>query len=344
MTVLASVDLQQTTTTTDSRRCVTPNWVKTPYKKRNFWQRIATIALASEKCYVVQPRNANLPPKMSVWGERLWLILNIAPALIIHALWYYIVPETNFFHSWHPFIAFVFYHISLIIFTLRLVKHLHYCMDYYGTFDEHNRPRDYVLDKDVIRLLVSVLVYTIARTAGGLFLGGYDRYASPSLGRTISWAFPIKIGLWLIVLDFFFYTYHRAVHTVPFLWKYHSKHHATKHPSPVQAILADDIQEIIEIFVVPLFASLVMPLTAHEFWIAQCILMYIEGMGHTGARAHWTHPLLGEFLQLFEMDLTIEDHDLHHRYGKSGRNYGKQTRMFDRLFNTIDERVEGIEK
>jgi sterol desaturase/sphingolipid hydroxylase (fatty acid hydroxylase superfamily) len=108
--------------------------------------------------------------------------------------------------------------------------------------------------------------------------------------------------------------------------------------------MADDVQEIIEIFLIPLGASLIMPLSTHEFWIAQCILMYIEGMGHSGARAYWTHPLLGEILRPFGMELTIEDHDLHHRYGKSGKNYGKQTRIFDRIFNTISERVEGIEK
>ena len=322
----------------------TVNWVKKPFKKRNFWERLATLDLASDKCYVVQPQNPNPPPDLHVWRERRWLTTNIAPALIIQALWYRIIPVTSFFHTWHPIFAFVFYHLAFVTFTIRLIKHLTRLMDKFGTFDEHNRPRDYVPDRYVFRLILSVLIYTVARTAGGLMLGGYDRYAPPSLGHTISWLFPIKIGLWLISLDFFFYSYHRAVHTFPFLWKYHSKHHATKHPTPLQAILADDIQEMIEIFLIPLAASLVMPLSAHEFWITQCVLMYIEGMGHSGTRAHWTHPILGEVLRPFGMDLTIEDHDLHHRYGKNGKNYGKQTRIFDRIFNTISERVEGTEK
>ena len=322
----------------------TVNWVKKPYHKRNFWQRLATIELASDKCYAVQPKNPNPPPKLSAWSERAWLTSGIAPPLIIQALWYFIVSETSFFHTWHPLVAFIFYHLSFVVFTLRLIKHIHYGMDLYGTFDEHNRPRDYVPDKDVVRLVFSVLIYTLARTGGGLLLGGYDRYTAPALGRTISWAFPVKIGLWFIALDFFFWSYHRSVHTMPCLWKFHRKHHATKHPSPIQGILADDIQEVIEIFLIPLSASLIVPLTANEFWIAQCILMYIEGTGHSGMRVFWTHPLLGEVLRPFGMDLTIEDHDLHHRRGKSGRNYGKQTRIFDRLFNTIDARVEGIEK
>ena len=323
---------------------LTANWVKKPFRKRTFWERLATLDLASDKCYAIQPQNPKTPPNLSVWYERFWLATRIAPALIIQALWYYIIPESSYFHTWHPLFTFVFYHLAFIVYTLNLIGYLTKLMDTYGTFDEHQRPRDYVPDKYVRRLILSVLIYTLARTGGGLILGGYDRHAPPSMGHTISWLFPIKVGLWLISLDFFFYSYHRAVHTFPFLWKYHSKHHATKHPTPLQAILADDVQEVIEIFLVPLAASLVMPLSAHEFWIAQCVLMYIEGMGHSGVRAYWTHPILGEALRPFGMDLTIEDHDLHHRYGKSGRNYGKQTRIFDRIFNTISERVETVPK
>ncbi|CAF0776850.1 unnamed protein product [Rotaria sordida] len=322
----------------------TPNWVKKPYHERNFWERVATLDLANNKCYTVQPQNPNPPPNINVWRERIWLTMMIAPPLIIQACWYYIIPENNFFHTWHPIVAFIFYTAALIIFTINSIKRLTNYMNLYGTFDEHNRPRDYVDDKDVSRLILSVFIYIMIRTAGGLILGGYNRYTPPSLGHTISWNFPIKIGLWFIVLDFFFYSYHRSVHTFPFLWKIHRKHHSTKHPTPIQAILADDLQDIIEIIFIPLGASLVMPLSAHELWITQCILLYVEGVGHCGARAYWTHPVVGEVLRPFKMEITIEDHDLHHRHGKSGKNYGKQTRIFDQIFNTICERIECIEK
>ena len=51
-----------------------------------------------------------------------------------------------------------------------------------------------------------------------------------------------------------------------------------------------------------------------------------------------------ELLRPFKMELCIEDHDLHHRLGKSGMNYGKQTRIFDRIFGTISRRVECQQK
>ena len=268
----------------------------------------------------------------------------IPPALIIQSLWYHFIPENSPYHNWHPLFTFVFYLLAFLVFTLMLVAHIHHYMDFYGTFDEHQRPRDYVADKMVTRLVVSVLIYLMARTGGGLVLGGYDRHSPPSLGGTISWFIPVKIGLWMIALDFFFYCYHRACHEVPFLWKIHSLHHCTKHPTPIQSILAGDTQELIEVFLIPIAATLVVPLTAHEFWIGQCVLMYVEATGHSGIRAYWPHAVLYEVLKPFGMELCIEGHDLHHRLGKSGRNFGKQTRIFDRLCGTVSERVECVQK
>jgi sterol desaturase/sphingolipid hydroxylase (fatty acid hydroxylase superfamily) len=322
----------------------TSKWVSKSFKQRNIWEHIAAIDIASKKCYEVQPKNPNSPPIHNIWIERVFLICTISPALIIQALWYHFIPEDNYYHTWHPLATYLFYFLAFFAFTVMLVKHIHYYMDLYGTFDEDKRPRDYVPDKMVTRLVISVIIYMFARTGGGLILGGYDRNAPPSLGQTISWFFIIKIGLWLIALDLFFYCYHRACHTVPFLWKIHSLHHCTKHPTPIQSILAGDVQELIEIFLIPLGASLVIPLTSHEFWIAQCILMHVEATGHSGIRAYWPNVILNEVLQPFGMELCIEDHDLHHRYGKSGMNYGKQTRIFDRIFGTLGERVECIQK
>ena len=188
----------------------TPAWIKKSFHERNIWERLATIELASDKCYKVQPRNPHPPPKLSPWSERLWLTSAIAPALIMQALWYHFVPATSLVHTWHPIMAFIFYHLSVVVFTLRLIARIHSHMDFYGTFDEHNRPRDYVSDKDVGRLVISVLVYSVARTGGGLILGGYDRHAPPVLGRTISWVisdqdWPLVdlLGLHLLVVSSF---------------------------------------------------------------------------------------------------------------------------------------------
>jgi sterol desaturase/sphingolipid hydroxylase (fatty acid hydroxylase superfamily) len=46
-------------------------------------------------------------------------------------------------------------------------------------------------------------------------------------------------------------------------------------------------------------------------------------------------------LQLCDAELAVEDHDLHHRRGwKKSFNYGKQTRVWDRLFGSCLDRLE----
>ncbi len=126
------------------------------------------------------------------------------------------------------------------------------------------------------------------------------------------------------------------------LWWIHRQHHATKHPTPLLSILADDVQEALEIFIVPILAYCITPfrMSFPELFLTVSYTLYVEALGHSGIRAIWPQPLLGWILRPLGMDLQIEDHDLHHRFGKSGRNYGKQTRVWDKLFGTIGERIE----
>jgi sterol desaturase/sphingolipid hydroxylase (fatty acid hydroxylase superfamily) len=62
-------------------------------------------------------------------------------------------------------------------------------------------------------------------------------------------------------------------------------------------------------------------------------------LGHSGIRSHWTHPILW-ILRPIGAELTVEDHDQHHYLGKSGVNYGKQSRFWDKMFGTIGPRIE----
>lgn len=173
---------------------------------------------------------------------------------------------------------------------------------------------------------------------------------------------------------------HRTYHQCEWAWKHHALHHRIRAPTPVLAILSDDVQEAGEIWILPLLTFWTCPLNFHELYLVGAYQTFVEGAGamprslrarptahsrtgHAGIRAHWAHPLLGRILSPFGMDLAIEDHDLHHRYGRSGKNYGKraslsfsrpspstdgrreiETRMWDRVFGTVDERVEGKPK
>lgn len=70
----------------------------------------------------------------------------------------------------------------------------------------------------------------------------------------------------------------------------------------------------------------------------------VEVFGHAGVRMYFTAPqAFPTLLQKMDCDITLEDHELHHRNGHRGLagNYGKQTRIWDRVFGTVQSRVEG---
>ncbi|KAI3476537.1 hypothetical protein L1887_61869 [Cichorium endivia] len=71
----------------------------------------------------------------------------------------------------------------------------------------------------------------------------------------------------------------------------------------------------------------------------------LELMGHSGIRCAGTSPAFDCLpLAKLDMDIVIEDHDLHHSNGwKKSGNYGKQTRIFDKLFGTVMPRVEMLD-
>ncbi|KAJ5356792.1 hypothetical protein N7517_011401 [Penicillium concentricum] len=68
----------------------------------------------------------------------------------------------------------------------------------------------------------------------------YDANKAPA---SLSWAWlPVEASLYGIILDFWFYWYHRVMHDVNGLWKFHRTNHLTKHPNPLLIIYADSEQ------------------------------------------------------------------------------------------------------
>jgi hypothetical protein len=79
----------------------------------------------------------------------------------------------------------------------------------YGTFDEKRIGRDRTPDRSTGALAKGVILYMILRTGGCFFLH-YDKSISPLDGFTAS--FPLRLAAWELVMDGFFYIYHRACH------------------------------------------------------------------------------------------------------------------------------------
>jgi sterol desaturase/sphingolipid hydroxylase (fatty acid hydroxylase superfamily) len=131
------------------------------------------------------------------------------------------------------------------------------------------------------------------------------------------------------------------------LWKYHRTHHLTKHPNPLLTLYADEEQEFFDIAVIPLLAwvslkLMGLPMNFYSWWICSQYVVFAELAGHSGLRIHAIAPNpMSWLLEMFECELVIEDHDIHHRTGwRKSHNYGKQTRLWDKIFGTFKGRIE----
>lgn len=217
-----------------------------------------------------------------------------------------------------------------------------------GYLDAEAHPRDKV-PRDSARLNWS-LPLTIGSRTVMCVLVAYDPSKQPMHYMTSLWWWAwlaIYLSLYPIILDLFYYCMHRAWHEVPWLWKFHRRHHTIKHPSILFTAYADLEQELFDIVGTPLLTffalkCLQIPMDFYSWWICIQYIAYTEVMGHSGLRIYTTPPSTCEWLlKLIGAELVIEDHDLHHRKGyRKAQNYGKQTRIWDRLFGTCADRIE----
>ncbi|PWN88444.1 hypothetical protein FA10DRAFT_268638 [Acaromyces ingoldii] len=313
-------------------------WQLKPHREFTLWEFICSLDIGPESAYQRRDAKAPMrgpPPVRPMIEENFFILRTAAIPLVLHWTWNHFFPE----HKMHFAPAWMMYHLLFISFAKQMIGRLHKFMAEYGMFDEQNRGRDMVDDRHVNHLGRSIFIYTIFRTLGPFFLAWRGDMTNPFDG--LSWYTPLKLAWWEVALDYWFYLYHRSCHEFDSLWFIHRQHHATKHPTPILSILADDYQEVLEIFIIPFLATAISPkMCFAELHLVICYTLYVEALGHSGIRAVWPHPILGLVLRPLGMELAVEDHDLHHRFGKSGKNYGKQTRIFDRIFGTISERIE----
>ncbi|KAJ5743615.1 hypothetical protein N7533_008485 [Penicillium manginii] len=284
-------------------------------------------------------------PHLPDWQSHRWILLHASIPLALHQIWLHFT-STPF----HPIIAFIFYYQASRFFAFRQLRSMRELGHQYGYLDGDKHDRDGVPDVGVGKTLLSVFLAGFVRPVLTTWLT-YTTTEEPlySLLQHPTRVF-FEIALYSIAVDFWFYIYHRLMHDVSPLWKYHRTHHLTKHPNPLLTIYADSVQEFFDIAGIPLLAWGTMklggfPMGFYEWHVCQLYVLFAEVAGHSGLRIHATVPNpLAEVMRWFGMDLVIEDHDLHHRNGwRRSMNYGKQTRIWDRVFGTCGERIESLE-
>ncbi|KAJ5248890.1 hypothetical protein N7468_000341 [Penicillium chermesinum] len=264
-------------------------------------------------------------PAVREWTLHLWILLHAAiPLAIHHAYTAYTGQNLN------VLAAFALYSTA---FKLNGIHEMHIMRrlgQVYGFLDGDKHPRDEIPDVGVGKVIRELI-----------------RTRPPD---SLQWKWlPLEIGIYSITVDFWFYWYHRTMHATGPFWKFHRKHHLTKHPNPLLSAYADHEQEFMDITGIPLMAYgtmklMSMPMGFYEWWVCFQYIAFSEFIGHSGLRIHGGAPsTLNWLLEIFDAELVIEDHDLHHRYGwRKSHNYGKQTRLWDRIFGTCRDRIESV--
>ncbi|KAF9877269.1 fatty acid hydroxylase superfamily protein [Colletotrichum karsti] len=278
-------------------------------------------------------------PYVPHWQFHRWILVHACVPLILHQTF---VSYTGF--RLHPVAAFVFYSAAIKFIAIHQINIMRDLGHLHGFLDGDKHERDGVPDTSVKKVLHSLISTATFRSMLAVMLA----YRSSEAPSSINWMLaPLEVGLYGVVLDFWFYWYHRLMHEVDFLWKYHRTHHLTKHPNPLLTLFADTEQEIWDIAGIPIltYATLKLfgfPMGFYEWWLCQQYVIFTELSGHSGLRIYATTPTPFAWpLRLFNCDLVLEDHDLHHRKGwKKSGNYGKHTRLWDRIFGTCMERLE----
>ena len=276
-------------------------------------------------------------PYLTHWSSHVFILA--------HALWPIALQYTFYQltgHNIHPIFAYLLYSFAFKANSAHQLRILQRLAQKVGFYDGDVHARDQIPDVGVEKAFTSVQLTTSIRPLYTLLLT-YNSTTAPS----ISWTLPLELAAYSIILDLWFYIYHRACHEIDFLWRYHRTHHLTKHPTPFLSAYSDTEQEIIEIALVPILTwgtlkLLGFPMGFYDWWICHQYLIFAEAFGHSGLRVFSCAPGTSSFfLRFVGAELTTEDHDLHHRKGyRKSTNYGKQTRLWDVCFGTAGERIE----
>jgi sterol desaturase/sphingolipid hydroxylase (fatty acid hydroxylase superfamily) len=277
-------------------------------------------------------------PFLPEWDMNRLILFHASIPLVLHQIY------ASYFGNMNYQTAAAFYTICFLGTGIHQFNVLLRAGQKYGYLDSDKHARDEVPDAAVGGVSHSLFATVLLR----MILASILSYNSQQTPIQMDWfMLPVEISLYGIVLDFWFYWYHRCMHDNDCLWQFHRKHHLTKHPNALLTLYADGVQESIDILGIPLMTwlslrALGLPMGFYEWWICHQYITFAELTGHSGLRVHACTPSPATFiLKYFNAELVIEDHDLHHRTGwKKSHNYGKQTRLWDRIFGTCADRIE----
>ena len=169
------------------------------------------------------------------------------------------------------------------------------------------------------------------RLHGAVFLavGAWvlSTFSPPDASQLPGW---VQLVGFAVAIDFARYWIHRAQHTLPLLWRFHTMHHAPTHMTPVRAWWTHPVDDVI------LYSLEVVLMVALGLdpWV---VLVYVsldntfQLLNHANVR--WDIGVFGKVFQ------HPRYHLLHHRRtDERAVNFGEMFTLWDRFFGTFEVR------
>ncbi|WP_145973478.1 sterol desaturase family protein [Candidatus Phaeomarinobacter ectocarpi] len=137
-----------------------------------------------------------------------------------------------------------------------------------------------------------------------------------------------QVFLLILIKDFFRYWLHRAMHEVPFLWRFHAAHHSVERLYWLNGIRSHPVEVVIQVFFYALPFALLQP-------SAEIVMVAIMMQLCIGAFQHGNIDLK---LRFWEHIFSIGDNHRYHHYPNKDvgdSNYGGEFIVWDMLFGTF---------
>ena len=138
----------------------------------------------------------------------------------------------------------------------------------------------------------------------------------------------IQVFLFILLKDFFRYWYHRAMHEVPFMWRWHAVHHSVERLYWLNGIRSHPLEILVQtlLFAIPL--ALLQP--PPEVAMISVLMALSIGI--------FQHANIDAKLGFWEYIFSIGDNHRYHHYNTNGigdSNYGGEFIVWDILFGTF---------
>ncbi len=137
-----------------------------------------------------------------------------------------------------------------------------------------------------------------------------------------------QVLLLILTKDFFRYWYHRALHEVPFLWRFHAAHHSVERLYWLNGIRSHPVEVVGQVFFYALPFALLQP--SAEIATVAIVVQLTIGV--------FQHGNIDLKLRFWEYIFSIGDNHRYHHYPNKeigDSNYGGEFIVWDILFGTF---------